>query len=105
MKIVGVNRNNLINSSRIGKSFCPPRRAFTLVMAVLIFLPAGFISLKPEKAQAAPFGPQGLLPAAELRVDGLNHARVLCDGIKLAASVGDFFEFYEQSLTGGRKSV
>jgi hypothetical protein len=58
-----------------------------------------------EKARAAQDGSEGKLPDLELRVDPRNHARVYINGVRLLAGIGGFFEFYERSLTGGRRRI
>ncbi|OGP13275.1 MAG: hypothetical protein A2052_02150 [Deltaproteobacteria bacterium GWA2_54_12] len=101
MRIAGF----LANSARNNRSLCPPRRAFTLVLAVSVLLSAASPLLTLEKARAARDSSEGQLPTLELRVDPRNHARVFCNGVKLLVSIGGFFEFYERSLTGGRKRI
>ncbi len=100
MKIARFLTNSLHNNTII----CPPQPVVTLVLTICILLSVPSPLLTLETARAAHDSSEGQLPL-ELRVDPHNHARAFHNGVRLLADIGGFFEFYERSLTGGRKRI
>lgn len=87
------------------RSNCSLGKVVTLFIAALILLSAATTILTLETARAAHADSTDKSPTLELRVDSVRHARVFCNGVQVMSSLCDFFEFYEQSLTGRRKRI
>lgn len=80
------------------------RRLF--IVASIWFLLVVCTFCKPFKeAEAAATSINEMTPSLELRVDQQARARVFCNGLKIIPSIGEFFEFFELSLTSGRKRI
>ena len=87
--------------ARKGRSLLWPKLSFTL--ALLLLLSALLPAL--DKAGVAHAGSEGQTRLMELRVDTVKRGRVMYGGFQLMSGLGDFFEFYEQGLTRGRKRI
>lgn len=84
-----------------GRRFGWLLHAFTLALV----LPLSALLPVLDKASVALAGPDGQTRLMELRVDTVKRGRVMYGGFQLVSGLADFFEFYEQGLTRGRKRI